>query len=148
MRIKRITSLIFLMVIGCSQALAHDFSYKSNIPADNKASEEYLKKRDELDNNNWQVDKLARENALAEKRAEEAKKYTRKDDSTAHFGFSYDLDNQKMSFPYHAKDWTHTGDRNRASQRKCYRETRQKLEKERGNAYSNTEISDVCGGNY
>ncbi|MCC8366378.1 hypothetical protein J8V57_08780 [Xenorhabdus sp. PB61.4] len=150
MQFKRITGLLFFMVIGCSQAFAHDFSYKSNIPVDNKTPEEYLKKREGLGTNNWQVDKLARDNALVEKREEEADKYkyVRKDDSKAHLGFSYDWDNQKLKFPHNDKDWATMHDRNRATQRKCYRETRQKLEQKWGNGYSNMEIVDACGGAY
>ncbi|WP_047685363.1 MULTISPECIES: hypothetical protein [Xenorhabdus] len=166
MKIKGIHSLFFITVIGCSQASAYDFSYKSDIPADNKPSGEYLKKREELGTNYWNINKLAQDNALAEKREEELKEYTKRHDSKTYTGLPSDWDytkerylmnglppqykvsvgSQKLGFSYQIKErhffneMTH-----RSVRRKCYRETRQKLEKERGNLYSEMEISDACG---
>ncbi|PHM29385.1 hypothetical protein [Xenorhabdus budapestensis] len=172
MKIKGIHSLFFLTVIGCFQALAYDFSYKSDIPADNKPSGEYLKKREELGANYWNVNKLAQDNALAEKREEELKEYTKKNDSNMyveispswdyakerHFmnelsllsqhkervGLSYSWNNKDLQF-YQIKEARFMREIIRSNRRKCYRETRQKLEKERGNLYSEMEISDACG---
>ncbi|WP_340621997.1 hypothetical protein [Xenorhabdus siamensis] len=166
MKIKGIHSLFFLTVIGCSQASAYDFSYKSDIPADNKPSEEYLKKREELGTNYWNINKLAQDNALAEKREEELKEYSERHDSKMYTGLPSDWDYakkrylmnglppqynesagfQKLGFSYQIKERHFFNEMTpRSARRKCYRETRQKLEKERGNLYSEMEISDACG---
>ncbi|CDL86609.1 hypothetical protein [Xenorhabdus cabanillasii] len=172
MKIKGSYSLFFLTVIGCSQALAYDFSYKSDIPADNKPSGEYLKKREELGANYWDVNKLAQDNVLAEKREEELREYSQKRDSKTYtefssgwnygkerqilnglppqynrpIGLSYDWNNKKLGFPYQVDGRHFMNEMTRSHRRKCYRETRQKLEKERGNLYSEMEIADSCGG--
>ncbi|TNH42500.1 hypothetical protein [Photorhabdus luminescens] len=59
---------VFVILSAISfQAFASNFDYKSDIPADNKPSEEYLKKREDLKPKYWNVDKLITDNNAAEK---------------------------------------------------------------------------------
>ncbi|MCK3670856.1 hypothetical protein [Photorhabdus noenieputensis] len=58
---------VILSAISC-QVFASNFDYKSDIPVDNKPSEEYLKKRENLKPQHWNVDKLITDNNTAEKR--------------------------------------------------------------------------------
>ncbi|MCC8457407.1 hypothetical protein [Photorhabdus aegyptia] len=53
------------------QVFASNFDYKSDIPVDNKPSEEYLKKRENLKPKHWNVDELITDNNAAEKRERE-----------------------------------------------------------------------------
>ncbi|WP_232370344.1 hypothetical protein [Xenorhabdus lircayensis] len=75
MKTKGSYCLFFILSVCFSPALALDLSYKSDIPADNKPSEEYLKKRNELNHGNWGTKKLTEDNALAEKWGDEISKY-------------------------------------------------------------------------
>ncbi|MCT8343020.1 MULTISPECIES: hypothetical protein [Photorhabdus] len=60
---------IFVILSAISfQAFASNFDYKSDIPADNKPSTEYLKKRENLKPKHWNVDRLITDNNAAEKR--------------------------------------------------------------------------------
>ncbi|TDB53435.1 hypothetical protein [Photorhabdus luminescens] len=60
---------IFAILSAISfQAFASNFDYKSDIPADNKPSAEYLKKRENLKPKHWDVDKLITDNNVVEKR--------------------------------------------------------------------------------
>ncbi|MDE1478436.1 hypothetical protein KKI95_00475 [Xenorhabdus bovienii] len=122
MKIKGVSCLFFILSVGCTQALALDFSYKSEVPTDNKPSEEYLKKRARLDSKYWNVDTLTQDNVLAEKREKEKEGYNKKFENKNIIGF-----------PHHF------------SNRRCYRATRQKLEKDFGNGYSYSDIADTCG---
>ncbi|OTA21146.1 hypothetical protein Xbed_00797 [Xenorhabdus beddingii] len=141
MKIKGSYCLFFVLSVCFSQALALDLSYKSDIPADNKPSEEYLKKRNELESGNWNTKKLAEDNTLAEKREDERREYNNKYQQKNSLGLAYDWDNKAFKpFAYDAMKHL-----NRSLNRKCYRETRQKLEKEQGNGYSNADIADACG---
>ncbi|MBS9423714.1 hypothetical protein [Photorhabdus caribbeanensis] len=58
---------VILSAISC-QVFASNFDYKSDIPVDNKPSEEYLKKRENLNLQPWNVDKIITDNNAAEKR--------------------------------------------------------------------------------
>ncbi|OKP05399.1 hypothetical protein [Xenorhabdus eapokensis] len=153
MKIKGSYCLFFILSVWFSQALALDLSYKSDIPADNKPSEEYLKKRDSLGHGSWNTEKLAKDNALAEKRENEQKEYNDKfnkhhngldKESWTH---SYDLNEQQFKDLYKLQDDTMPPFREQ-NKRRCYRETRQKLEKEQGNGYSNSDIEDACHAYY
>lgn len=153
MKTKGLHCLFFLLSVCCSQALALDLSYKSDIPADNKPSEEYLKKRSELGHGSWNTEKLAEDNALAEKREDELKEYNSKFEPKTSLGFSHDW-NLGFSYDWYDKQFkanSHTKDTHfmphfhEQIKRRCYRETRQKLEKEHGNGYSYADISDACG---
>ncbi|WP_228005644.1 hypothetical protein [Xenorhabdus sp. BG5] len=75
MKIKGSHCLFFILSVWFSQALALDLSYQSDVPADNNPSKEYLKKRDKLHDGNWGTEKLAKDNALAEKQENEQKEY-------------------------------------------------------------------------
>ncbi|WP_338885197.1 hypothetical protein [Xenorhabdus sp. TH1] len=75
MKIKGSYCLFFILSVWFSQALALDLSYKSDIPADNKPSKTYLNKRDKLHDGNWDREKLAKDNTLAEKQENEQKEY-------------------------------------------------------------------------
>ncbi|CAM3534967.1 hypothetical protein; putative exported protein [Xenorhabdus nematophila ATCC 19061] len=170
MKIKGSFCLFFILSVCFSQVMALDFSYKSDIPADNKPSEEYLKKRTQLGHENWRTEKLAADNALAEKRENELKKYHSRDDKTTislslsshdwdkktfktysdlnetHSILSYDWNEKKLTtYPYDPNKTHFMQHFNEHTKRRCYRETRQKLEKEQGNGYSNADISDACG---
>ncbi|KGM29123.1 MULTISPECIES: hypothetical protein [Photorhabdus] len=61
------------------QAFASNFDYKSDIPVDNKPSEEYLKKRENLKSEYWDVNELIADNQAAEKR--ELARQLREDES-------------------------------------------------------------------
>ncbi|OKP05398.1 hypothetical protein [Xenorhabdus eapokensis] len=76
MKIKGSYCLFFILSVWFSQALALDLSYQGDIPADNKPSQEYLKKRDKLHDGNWDREKLVKDNALAEKQESEQRKYS------------------------------------------------------------------------
>ncbi|WP_099141694.1 hypothetical protein [Xenorhabdus kozodoii] len=116
MKIKGAYCLFFILSVWFSQAQALDLSYKSDIPVDNKPSEEYQKKRGSLEHENWNAEKLAKDNTLAEKREKEQRE-------------------QQDQTMQHLREQT---------KRRCYRETRQKLEKEQGNGYSYADIADAC----
>ncbi|WP_232832367.1 hypothetical protein [Photorhabdus sp. CRCIA-P01] len=63
---------IFVILSAISfQAFALNFHYKSDIPADNKPSAEYLKKRENLESKhldmNWDLNELIANNKAAEK---------------------------------------------------------------------------------
>ncbi|OKP07208.1 hypothetical protein [Xenorhabdus thuongxuanensis] len=149
MKIKGSHYLFFILSVWFSQALALDLSYKSDIPADNKPSEEYLEKRDSLGHGSWNTEKLAKDNALAEKRENEQKEYNDKFNKH-HNGLdkeswklSYDWNEQQLKFFHKPQDdiMHHFKEQDK---RRCYRETRQKLEKEQGNGYSYSDIEDAC----
>ncbi|MDX7991391.1 hypothetical protein FE394_08840 [Xenorhabdus sp. Reich] len=151
MKIKGAFCLFFILSVCCSQALALDLSYKSDIPADNKPPEEYLKKRNELGHGNWNTEKLAEDNALAEKREDEVRKYNNTFDQANGLSFTYDwdgkkydLDGNQLKTPPHMKQTYFTRHVKEQIKRRCYRETRQKLEKEKGNSYSYADIADAC----
>ncbi|AOM39461.1 hypothetical protein [Xenorhabdus hominickii] len=145
MKIKGAYCLFFILS-GCfSQALALDFSYKSDIPIDNKPSEEYLKKRDELNQGSWSTEKLAEANALAEKRENELKEYNDRSEQKNRLAFSYDWDDKQLKLAPHMQQGHPMQNIKEHTKRRCYRETRQKLQKEKGNAYSNADIADSCG---
>ncbi|MBD2812255.1 hypothetical protein ID853_15520 [Xenorhabdus sp. Vera] len=182
MKIKGSPFLFFILSVCFSQALALDLGYKSAIPADNKPSEEYLKKRNQLDHKDWNMEKLASDNALAEKRENERQEYQNKFkhntfEQKQSSPFPYDWDEKSriasshMSQPHvtaqfiydlEEKTWTISPSTHmstahsiqhfkkhkrlfKGNKRQCYRETRQKLEKEKGNGYSEADISDACG---
>ncbi|WP_237387907.1 hypothetical protein [Xenorhabdus sp. Sc-CR9] len=175
MKIKGSPFLFFILSVCFSQALALDLGYKSAIPADNKPSEEYLKKRNQLDHKDWNMEKLASDNALAEKRENERQEYqnrfkhnTFEQKQPSPFPYDWDKERWKISshmsqphvmaqFNYDSEErkWTispsthmstvHTMQNFKKHKRRCYRETRQKLEKEKGNGYSYADISDACG---
>ncbi|PHM61130.1 hypothetical protein [Xenorhabdus ishibashii] len=147
MKIKGFHCLFFILLVWFSQALALDLSYKSDIPADNKPSEEYLKKRNTLDRGSWNTEKLAKDNALAEKRENEQKEYNDK------FNKHYNgLDKKSRELSYGWNGYSHKPDIMQhfieQNKRRCYRETRQKLEKEQGNGYSYSDIKDACYSYY
>ncbi|CDG89394.1 hypothetical protein L7750_10310 [Xenorhabdus bovienii] len=139
MKIKGVSCLFFILSMGCTQALALDFSYKSEMPTDNKPSEEYLKKRAGLDSKYWNVDTLTQDNVLAEKREEEMKQYNKKFENKNGIGLSYDWESKNLKSFQHMQQTSHL------SNRRCYRATRQKLEKDFGNSYSYSDIADTCG---
>ncbi|PHM48362.1 hypothetical protein [Xenorhabdus miraniensis] len=145
MKIKGLHCLFFLLSACCSQALALDLSYKSDIPADNKPSEEYLKKRSGLDHGSWNTEKLAKDNALAEKREDELKEYNNKFEQKNSLAFSYDWYDKQFKANPHMKNTYSMPHFHEQIKRWCYREARQKLEKEHGNGYSYADISDACG---
>ncbi|MEQ1977077.1 hypothetical protein [Xenorhabdus sp. SGI240] len=153
MKIKGSHCLFLILSVWFSQALALDLSYPSGIPADNKPSEEYLKKRDTLDRGNWNTEKLAKDNALVEKQENELKEYNDRFNKY-HNGLdkeswklSYDWNEQQFKFSHKQRDnfMHHVREQDK---RRCYRETRQKLEKEQGNGYSNADIADACRSYY
>ncbi|PHM73676.1 hypothetical protein [Xenorhabdus kozodoii] len=74
MKIKGTYCLFLILSVWFSNALAFDFSYKNEIPADNKPSKEYLQKRNNLEHR-WNMEEMAKDNALAEKREKELKEY-------------------------------------------------------------------------
>ncbi|WP_053014331.1 MULTISPECIES: hypothetical protein [Xenorhabdus] len=93
MKIKGSYCLFLLLSVWFSQALALDLSYQNDIPADNRPSEEYLKKRLNLGSSgygSWDMKELAKGNTLAEKREKELKEYNDR------FGV------KNLSFPH---DW-------------------------------------------
>ncbi|WP_338803089.1 hypothetical protein WDV76_12020 [Xenorhabdus griffiniae] len=153
MKIKGSHYLFFILSVWFSQVQALDLSYKSDIPADNKPSKEYLKKRDTLDSGNWNTEKLAQDNALAEKRENEQKEYHDKFNQH-HSGLdkeswklSYDWNDQQLKFSHKPQnDFMHHF--REQDKRHCYRETKQKLEKEQGNGYSYADIADACSPYY
>ncbi|BET97095.1 hypothetical protein [Xenorhabdus taiwanensis] len=177
MKIKGSHYLFFILSVWFSQALALDLSYQSDIPADNKPSEEYLKKRDSLGHGSWNTEKLAKDNALAEKRENEQKEYNDKFNKH-HNGLdkeswkpSYDWNEQQIKYFHHngldKESWKHFYNWSEQqlkdpykpqddimqhfreqNKRRCYRETRQKLEKEQGNGYSYSDIEDACHAYY
>ncbi|NRN26951.1 hypothetical protein [Photorhabdus heterorhabditis] len=73
---------IFVILSAISfQVFALNFDYKSDIPADNKPSADYLKKRENLQSKHWNVNELIADNEAAEKLEQEKqegyeKKYT------------------------------------------------------------------------
>ncbi|WP_244431852.1 hypothetical protein [Xenorhabdus szentirmaii] len=137
---------MFLILSVCfSQALALDLSYKSDIPADNKPSEEYLKKRERLNHSNWNTEKLAEDNALAEKRENQVKEYHDKFEQKQNLEFSYDWDGKQLKTSPHMRQMPAMQHTKEHTKRQCYKETRRKFEKEQGNAYSYSDITDVCG---
>ncbi|MDC9598862.1 hypothetical protein [Xenorhabdus anantnagensis] len=144
MKIKGSYCLFFILSVCFSQALALDLSYKSDIPADNKPSEEYLKKRNKLNPENWNTEKLAEDNALAEKRENERKEYNNRFEQKNSLAFSYNWDEEQFKVSPHAKEHQFMEHFREQNQRRCYRETRQRLEKEQGNGYSYTDIADAC----
>ncbi|WP_434525199.1 hypothetical protein [Photorhabdus asymbiotica] len=63
---------IFVILSAVSfQAFALNFDYKSEIPADNKPSADYLKKRENLKSKHWNVNELIADNQAAEKLEQE-----------------------------------------------------------------------------
>ncbi|WP_445493909.1 hypothetical protein [Photorhabdus sp. SF281] len=72
---------IFVILSAISfQSFAVNFHYKSDIPADNKPSAEYMKQRENLASNYLNVDKLTADNELVKKweqkrQVEETKRY-------------------------------------------------------------------------
>ncbi|SFU28451.1 hypothetical protein [Xenorhabdus koppenhoeferi] len=146
MKIKGSPFLFFILSVCFSQALALDLGYKSDIPADNKPSEEYLKKRNQLDHKDWDMEKLASDNTLAEKQENERQEYqNRFKYKQQHSESIYDWDKKRWITSSHMNS-THTMQNfKKHKQHRCYRETRQKLEKEKGNGYSYADISDACG---
>ncbi|AKH65614.1 MULTISPECIES: hypothetical protein [Photorhabdus] len=72
---------IFVILSAISfQAFALNFHYKSDIPADNKPSAEYMKQRENLEPNRLNVDKLTEDNELVkkweqERQVKETKRY-------------------------------------------------------------------------
>ncbi|WFQ80210.1 hypothetical protein PXH59_03310 [Xenorhabdus sp. SF857] len=54
MKIKGSHCLFLILSVWFSQALALDLSYQSGIPADNKPSEEYLKKEEHT--GSWELE--------------------------------------------------------------------------------------------
>ncbi|MBI6550440.1 hypothetical protein [Xenorhabdus lircayensis] len=151
MKIKGSYCLFFILSVCFSPALALDLSYKSDIPADNKPSEEYLKKRNELNHGNWGTKKLTEDNALAEKRENEIKEYNNRFEQKNSFdqkdslALSYDWDERQLRLSPHMKQTHSMPFLKEQTKRQCYRETRQKLEKEQGNGYSYSDIADTCG---
>ncbi|MDX7986007.1 hypothetical protein FE392_01465 [Xenorhabdus sp. 12] len=145
MKIKGASCLLFIFSVCFSQAFAWDLSYKSNIPTDNKPSDEYLKKREGLNHGHWDTKKLAEDNALAEKRENELEEYKNRSTQQNNLSFSYDW-NEKRFRPSPQMDKTYSMQHvKEQTKRRCYRETRQKLEKEQGNGYSYADIADACG---
>ncbi|MDC9590137.1 hypothetical protein PSI23_12720 [Xenorhabdus sp. XENO-10] len=144
MKIKGSYCLFFILSVCFSQALALDLSYKSDIPADNKPSEEYLKKRDKLNPGNWNTEKLAEDNALAEKRENERKEYNNRFEQKNSLAFSYNWDEGQFNVSPYTKQHQFMEHFKEQNKRRCYRETRQKLEKEQGNGYSYADIADAC----
>ncbi|CDG21770.1 conserved exported protein of unknown function [Xenorhabdus poinarii G6] len=143
MKMKGSYCLFLALSVWFSQALALDFSYKSDIPTDNKPSEDYLQKRNKLSHENWKSEKLAEANALAEKGENERQEYLDKFEREKNLSFSYDWNEGqfKTSPGSHNHALQHFGEQ---SKRHCYRATRQRLEREQGNGYSYTDISDAC----
>ncbi|SFO08764.1 hypothetical protein [Xenorhabdus japonica] len=144
MKIKGSYCLFFILSVCFSQALALDLSYKSDIPADNKPSEEYLNKRNKLNHENWNTEKLAEDNALAEKRENERKEYNNRFEQKNNLEFSYNWNEGQFNVSPHTKQNQVMEHFREQNQRRCYRETRQKLEKEQGNGYSYADIADAC----
>ncbi|MDC9593870.1 hypothetical protein [Xenorhabdus sp. IM139775] len=145
MKIKGTYCLFFILSVCFSQALAFDLSYKSDIPVDNKPSEEYLTKRNKLDQGSWDTEKLAEDNALAEKRENELKEYNKKFNQKNGVTFSYDWNEQHLKAYPHIKHNQAMQHLREQTKRHCYRTTKQKLEKEQGNGYSYADIADSCG---
>ncbi|MBD2785465.1 hypothetical protein ID858_10225 [Xenorhabdus sp. DI] len=145
MKIKGTYCLFFILSVCFSQALAFDLSYKSDIPADNKPSEEYLKKRNNLDHGHWNTEKLAEDNALAEKREDELKEYHDKFKQKNGVKFPFDWGELHLKTSPYMENNQFIPHLREQTKRHCYRETRQKLEKEQGNGYSYADIADTCG---
>ncbi|EQB98892.1 hypothetical protein LGZ99_07260 [Photorhabdus temperata] len=80
------THYIFVILSAISfQAFALNFHYKSDIPADNKPSAEYMKQRENLESNHLNVDKLAADNELVKKREQEKRGQEKQDEEAKRY---------------------------------------------------------------
>ncbi|ETS30111.1 MULTISPECIES: hypothetical protein [Photorhabdus] len=86
---------IFVILSAISfQAFALNFHYKSDIPADNKPSAEYMKQRENLASKHLNVDKLTADNELVKKweqgrQVEETKRYAERWQNNEQFNHGF-----------------------------------------------------------